>query len=416
MARQRSCLLSLEDADGATVDGPRVIRLDILNALEQAGISRDILDGIESSSKNKWFIVFKTTYERYISIGKTITIGEKDHILRHPIPTRPKEQKYTKVRIFGFPLDSDTELLEKVLAFYGKIKSITDIYDHTCDLKTGVKYALIELKHEIPSFVFVGKHQVRTDYPGQKKTCRKCKKEGHIARECTAGIVCKECGSPDHVKAHCPQQRCYNCQETGHVFASCPKYMSDFPRLDDNEMNTEDNNNKSNTDETPFIVDENVEGENRDELVWSDDRPEHQHTRPMSGLPKDGKSVETTEEQNKGNENNGKIDPKDPKETTTTVTTLIVLENEEINKTKDPTDGKNAKVNTATGVSHKNPTSVILTAHAEKQNLEIDMEEETTIQKRGREQPVSPNRNEKRKKKHPVVVSSAKVRNPFMPT
>lgn len=129
-------------------------------------------------------------------------------------------------------------MLTTVLNFYGAVKYVNDQYDSSCDVKTGVRVAEIEFKKAIPSYIFVGKIQVRVDYEGQTKTCQKCQQSGHIARDCTAGRVCRECGSPGHGKAECPKQRCYHCGAEGHREAECPTYY-DFPALDETEQHVD---------------------------------------------------------------------------------------------------------------------------------------------------------------------------------
>ena len=125
--------------------------------------------------------------------------------------------------------------MEKALKYYGNVSHFLELRDKTCNVKTGVRIATFtSLDHEIPSFIYAGKHQIRCDYYGQQKTCRKCQQTGHIARDCQAGQVCRVCGSPDHTKRDCPNQRCYYCQETGHLEAVCPKYLKEFPGLGGN--------------------------------------------------------------------------------------------------------------------------------------------------------------------------------------
>lgn len=235
MARYRSVLLSLEGNEKAAEDGPTVLRIEILNSLLEAGIERDTVEGIESVSRNKWFVVFAKQGDRNTAIGKSIDLNGKSVELKHPFPTRSRpQQRYKRVRVFGYPLDSDREILRKSIAFFGDIKYINDMYDRNCQIKTGVREVVIELKHQIPSYIYAGKTQVRTDYLGQVKTCRKCKESGHIAKDCQASKandLCKECGSSEHNKANCPNRRCYRCHEIGHIETSCPQYYEDFPQI-----------------------------------------------------------------------------------------------------------------------------------------------------------------------------------------
>jgi hypothetical protein len=63
----------------------------------------------------------------------------------------------------------------------------------------------------------------------QKMVCFNCKKEGHMARNCTEPKLCKACGQPGHFYKDCTQgnsnrnMRCLNCGENGHTSTQCPK-------------------------------------------------------------------------------------------------------------------------------------------------------------------------------------------------
>lgn len=155
---------------------------------------------------------------RRVAVGKKIKLHDQEFLLQNPNPPRDRLARLTKMRVYGYPLDSETETLKKTFAYYGKITTLKDLTDRACEVKTGVQeLSFVKVDHEIPSYIYAGKHQVRCDYQGQSKTCCKCHQTGHIARDCNAGKVCKACGLPDHQKATCPNVRCYHCQETRHL-------------------------------------------------------------------------------------------------------------------------------------------------------------------------------------------------------
>ena len=106
--------------------------------------------------------------------------------------------------------------------------------DGCLQIKTGVKLAQFSsLKGNIPLFIHVGRHRVRTAYRGQIKTCRNCHKQGHEVKDCNAGRVCKQCGEPGHTKAECPEKVCFQCLGKGHEINECPEYRQAFPRLEE---------------------------------------------------------------------------------------------------------------------------------------------------------------------------------------
>ena len=151
------------------VDSPTILRTEILNALSNIDIDKDDIEGIENYSRNRWYVVFHRTCTRSLAVGKTIELKEQTFTLQHPNPTRPRQNKYTTIRVYAYPL-----------LFYGEVKSAHDIYDRICEVKTGAREVCMELEHQIPSFIFAGKYQVKITYWGQQRTCRKCHQAGHI--------------------------------------------------------------------------------------------------------------------------------------------------------------------------------------------------------------------------------------------
>ena len=236
MARPRSLVLNLEGLSAeATVDGPAVLRKVIFNSLKDGGIDTSRIEGIECFSKTLWYVVFKGRLDKRDAKDKTIELYGKSFTLNSTEYERPRIQ-YTWVRLYGYPLDTDSTFLRKTMEIYGELISLQDEMDGRLQIKTGVKLAQFEsLKGNIPSFVHVGRHRVRTAYRGQVKTCRNCHKEGHEVKECTAGRVCKQCGEPGHTKGDCPERLCFQCMGKGHEASQCPEYHKAFPRLGEDE-------------------------------------------------------------------------------------------------------------------------------------------------------------------------------------
>ena len=271
--RPRSLELTLDGLpDEATVDGPVALRVVIFNSLKDAGIAKDSIEGIECFSKTLWYVVFheRATRQKYREL--TIKIFEKDYKLKSNEFNFTDRITYTYVRVYGYPLDSDTETLKQTMEMYGEMVSLTDDMDGRLGIKTGVRTVKFKkLNEAIPSFIYAGRYQVRTAYRNQPRTCRNCQKEGHNAKDCTAGKVCRICGEPGHTKGSCPQRRCYYCHEKGHETASCNKYVEDYPSLLTKEsvtpptesenppVNEHDKNTQANgSDTTPVleVVDE----------------------------------------------------------------------------------------------------------------------------------------------------------------
>ena len=148
---------------------------------------------------------------------------EQEFLLKSNDARYTARPNYIFVRIYGYPLDADRETLEQTLGLYGDMVDLTDDVDGRMGIKTGVRHARFsKLNENIPSFIY------RINYRDQPKTCRNCHQEGHNAKDCRAGKVCKQCGKPDHTKGECPERRCFYCKGKGQERSNCDKYVADF--------------------------------------------------------------------------------------------------------------------------------------------------------------------------------------------
>ena len=403
MLRYRSVLLTLEDLPAeATVDGPPLLRMEILNALVASNTLKDDIEGIECMSQTRWYIVFNTEAVRNQNIGKTIKLFDKEFTLAHPNPPRPKKPRFIHVRVFGYPLDSDRETLRKAMNYYGELSHINDLIDQRLNLKTGVKELVYtELGHEIPSFVYVGRHQVRTSYFGQTKTCRKCHQAGHFARDCTAGQVCKSCGEPGHEKANCPNVRCYHCHLTGHIETHCPKYLEDFPSITGNE----ETNNPTGDNPPQFNAASAQEWGSPD---WGNP--------PVLNQNEDSSQIIPPETENPNPEDKtAQTNTEKPNASANIVDASINSAGTSASDSQDKETENTENSDNEDDDNDKTPMNTDAENNDEHEN-ETDMNATTTRSKRGREKQDTPKKGGKTKVKRlrHAVVSTGKNRSPFM--
>ena len=205
-----------------------ITRAEVLKALSDSGIEKNLLQRVEIQGKHTIYAVFNNYGDRNRFLNKTIQFRETKLSLDHPNPLFNRK-RVTLVRIYNYPIDSTENDLEAVLKHFGKSTSkvlpVHDLYG----LATREFTIYIEIEKDIPSYLFVGKHQVRIRYSNQPQTCRKCYQVGHIAKECTEGATCRECGAKDHARKDCPKKICFHCDEMGHTTIECANYSPTLP-------------------------------------------------------------------------------------------------------------------------------------------------------------------------------------------
>ncbi|PIK39500.1 putative zinc finger CCHC domain-containing protein 3-like [Apostichopus japonicus] len=86
----------------------------------------------------------------------------------------------------------------------------------------GHRQVRIDLKQDIPSFLFIAGHKADVRYPGQPRTCFRCWETGHEAKVCP-NKKCGRCLRLGHDTSACPSEVvCSLCGKEGHVFRACP--------------------------------------------------------------------------------------------------------------------------------------------------------------------------------------------------
>ena len=140
MARPRPLLLNLEGLPAeATADGPAVLRKVIFNSLKDGGIQTDLIEGIECFSKTHWYVVLKTRIAKRDYKNKMIELCGKTCTLASTKFERPRIQ-HTWVRLYGYPLDTDSTYLERMMSIYGELVAVMDEMDGRLQIKRASKW------------------------------------------------------------------------------------------------------------------------------------------------------------------------------------------------------------------------------------------------------------------------------------
>ncbi|KAJ8352436.1 hypothetical protein SKAU_G00239120 [Synaphobranchus kaupii] len=84
------------------------------------------------------------------------------------------------------------------------------------------------LRH-LPAVFSIGPDKGFLTYTGLPTYCRRCFRYGHMAKDCSAAIVCSLCGAEGHVAKDCKQDKRYHlCGSTEHLFRNCPDRRQSF--------------------------------------------------------------------------------------------------------------------------------------------------------------------------------------------
>ena len=137
-----------------------VTREEMLKALFDCGIKKEELQGIEIQGKHTVYAVFNHYGDRNRHLSKTLKVRETTLNAEHPNPTFHRKRT-TLVRIYNFPIDGEAADLETVIKQYGTcVGKVTPVYDHY-GLATGERTISMEIAKDIPTYLYVGKHQIR---------------------------------------------------------------------------------------------------------------------------------------------------------------------------------------------------------------------------------------------------------------
>ncbi|PIK37501.1 putative zinc finger CCHC domain-containing protein 3-like [Apostichopus japonicus] len=127
------------------------------------------------------------------------------------------------VTVIHVGLEVRQELVATVLGRFGAVEAIKMCsYAQAPGVLNVHRQVRIDLKQDIPSFLFIAGHKAHVRHPGQPRTCFRCGETGHEAKGCP-NKKCGRCLRLGHDTSACPSEVvCSLCGKEGHVFRAFP--------------------------------------------------------------------------------------------------------------------------------------------------------------------------------------------------
>ena len=159
----------------------------------EMNIKCDEIVGVQHLSRNKIVVKFgsKDIFNRIVNDyeDQTLKINESETV---KIINLSSSVTYVSVR--NAPFEMDDELITNILSRYGKVENVRNnrfSVGPFRGLLSGVRTVRMRIKENIPSSIYVSGHNLSLIHNGQKKTCYRCGKEGHLVKDCEVDMAAK---------------------------------------------------------------------------------------------------------------------------------------------------------------------------------------------------------------------------------
>ena len=169
-------------------------------------------------ARNTFNLRFKTDVARAKGV---VALGAVEGL------TVTQYERTVMVTVLHVNLEVPQGRVAEVLGRYGTVlDERMSTYAEYPTVLTGIRLFRVELKEDIPSFVFIGGLKAHIRYLGQPRTCFRCGEGGHEARVCP-NKRCARCFRVGHEAASCSNKVvCTLCGKEGHVLRACPSSYS----------------------------------------------------------------------------------------------------------------------------------------------------------------------------------------------
>ena len=114
------------------------------------------------------------------------------------------DPKAALVYCYWVPVEVSTDSIRHALSAYGQVLECQrQVHPEFQDIESGVRIVRVKLTTQIPEVIRILNFPCKIYYRGQPKSCRSCKRTGHLAKDCPFKDKCFRCGSADHQARNC---------------------------------------------------------------------------------------------------------------------------------------------------------------------------------------------------------------------
>lgn len=188
--------------------GPAFTRSSLLDRFNQIGISNSCVEAIgQLRGSKEWFITLNSVNLS----GQVLKRGEVFvPNLKCSVTFSSFMENSSVIRVHWLPYFVRDSVVTSFLSSYGEVKDVRDEKVTGCNVSTGVRLVTVNItpgkSGAIPYVYDFCGFPALFVIPGRQPLCLRCKKTGHVRRDCTVS-PCQICRSLTHATDQCGRRK-----------------------------------------------------------------------------------------------------------------------------------------------------------------------------------------------------------------